>query len=129
METEETEKKDEEEKKPEPATDEKEESKTEDDSKEEEEAPVEKETKSTKVDGKKKAAKSKEEPSLASTRPRRASKRRVQLPMNGSPPSKVAKKGSEDIVDSTNDAVRGLHLLSQATQAVARDKKRQVERV
>lgn len=78
-----------------------------------------KEEQSDKTD-KKKAGKAEKEASLAANRPRRTSKRRVQLPLSGAPPAKTTKKGSEEVVDSTNDAVRGLHLLSQA---VARDKK------
>jgi hypothetical protein len=86
--------------------------------------PKAKEDKSAKTETKKTVKVEKEEEiSLANSRPRRTSKRRVQLPLSGAPAPKVAKKGSEDVVDSTNDAVRGLHLLSQATQAVARDKK------
>jgi outer membrane biosynthesis protein TonB len=57
-----------------------------------------------------------EKDSVASSRRRRASKRRVQLPLTGSPPAKAAKKGKggdDGSVDS-NDAVRGLQLLSQA---------------
>jgi len=71
---------------------------------------------------KKKSGKSQKEPPPPNTRPRRTSKRRVQLPLSGSPPTKTAKKG-EDVVDSTNDAVRGLHLLSQATQAMTKKTK------
>lgn len=51
---------------------------------------------------------------------RRASKRRG-LPLSGSPPAKVGKKGGK-AEDSTDAAASGLALLSQATQAVgARD--------
>ena len=95
------------------------ESKTkEDEAEPEPEGEADKEEQSDKTD-KKKADKVEKDAPLAVTRPRRTSKRRG-LPLSGSPPGKTAKKGSEDIVDSTNDAVRGLHLLSQA---VARDKK------
>ena len=78
--------------------------------------------------GKKKSTKSHKEPPPPSTRPRRTSKRRVQLPLSATPPAKTAKKG-EDVVDSTNDAVRGLHLLSQATQAMTKKTKAKVEDV
>lgn len=62
----------------------------------------------------------KEAPVGANGRPKRASKRR--LPVKDGPATKKGKKG-EEAVDSTNDAVRGLHLLSQATHEVAKDKK------
>jgi hypothetical protein len=57
-----------------------------------------------------------EKESVAQSRRRGRSKRRVQLPLSGSPPAKAAKKGEggDDASVDSNDAVRGLQLLSQA---------------
>lgn len=87
--------------------------------------PDTKETKKDKPDKKQPKQPEKEAPPAANTRKTRSSSKR-RLPLNEGPPTtrKSARKGSgEEVVDSTNDAVRGLHLLSQATHAVAKDKK------